>query len=107
MTSTISPGITRRSSGTIIRTGSPYSMSALFGLPEVVAYSSSKAALTGLTRTLASEYSHTGVRINALAPGYRKQYILWIETAKRTETRTKRLNEAIGLLQKNRKLGMK
>ena len=44
---------------------------------------------------------------NALAPGYRKQYILWIETAKRPETRKKRLNEAIGLLQENRKLGMK
>jgi len=46
------------------------SMSALFGLTQVVAYSSSKTALLGLTRSLASEYSHTGVRINAIAPGF-------------------------------------
>ena len=46
------------------------SMSALYGLPEVVAYSSSKTALLGLTRTLASEYSHTGVRFNVIAPGF-------------------------------------
>lgn len=46
------------------------SMSAIFGLTEVVAYSSSKTALLGLTRTLASEYSHYGIRINAVAPGF-------------------------------------
>ena len=46
------------------------SMSAIFGLTEVVAYSSSKTALLGLTRTLASEYSKHGIRINALAPGF-------------------------------------
>jgi len=46
------------------------SMSAIFGLTEVVAYSSSKTALLGLTRTLASEYSHHGIRINAIAPGF-------------------------------------
>lgn len=44
---------------------------------------------------------------NALAPGYRRQYILWIETAKRPETRIKRLGQAIELLHENRKLGMK
>lgn len=46
------------------------SMSALFGLPQVVAYSSSKTGLLGLTRTLASECSGSGVRINAVAPGF-------------------------------------
>jgi gluconate 5-dehydrogenase len=46
------------------------SMSAIFGLPEVAAYSSSKSGILGLTRTLASEYSHTGVRFNAIAPGF-------------------------------------
>lgn len=56
-----------RGSGSIINISS---MSALFGLPEVAAYSSSKSGLLGLTRTLASEYSGKGVRINAIAPGF-------------------------------------
>ena len=46
------------------------SMAALFGITQVVAYSSSKTALLGMTRSLASEYSHTGVRFNAIAPGF-------------------------------------
>lgn len=56
-----------RGSGSIINISS---MSALFGLTQVVAYSSSKTALLGMTRTLASEYSHTGVRFNSVAPGF-------------------------------------
>jgi gluconate 5-dehydrogenase len=46
------------------------SMAALYGLTEVAAYSSSKTALLGLTRALASEYSNTGIRFNAVAPGF-------------------------------------
>lgn len=46
------------------------SMTALYGLPKVAAYSSSKSGLLGLMRTLASEHSHTGVRFNTIAPGF-------------------------------------
>ena len=42
-----------------------------------------------------------------LAPSYRKQYIWWISTAKRQETREKRLSEAIILLEQGKKLGLK
>lgn len=42
-----------------------------------------------------------------LTPGYRKQYVAWLQTAKRPETRKKRLEEATRLLEQNRKLGMK
>lgn len=42
-----------------------------------------------------------------LAPSYRRNYIMWITTAKRRETRQKRLKEAIELLKENKKLGMK
>jgi uncharacterized protein YdeI (YjbR/CyaY-like superfamily) len=44
---------------------------------------------------------------NGLAIGYRKLYVAWISSAKREETRKKRIAEAIGLLEKNEKLGLK
>ena len=44
---------------------------------------------------------------NNLAPSYRKQYIGWLRSAKKPETREKRLKEVIKLLSKNDKLGMK
>ena len=43
----------------------------------------------------------------SLAPGYRKQYVGWLTTAKKPETRARRLEEAIRLLEDNKKLGMK
>lgn len=50
------------------------SMSALFGIPMVSAYSAAKSALLGLTRALTVEFSPHGVRVNAIAPG-------WFDTA--------------------------
>ncbi len=44
---------------------------------------------------------------NNLSPSHRKQYVLWINSAKKEETKQKRLSEAIKLLEQNRKLGMK
>jgi uncharacterized protein YdeI (YjbR/CyaY-like superfamily) len=43
---------------------------------------------------------------DALAPGYRKQYILWLTTARRPETRARRLEKAIKMLEMNQKPGM-
>lgn len=42
-----------------------------------------------------------------LAPSYRRQYIGWIATAKRAETKKRRIEEAIASLEKGKKLGMK
>lgn len=56
-----------RGEGSIINISS---MAAIYGLPQVAAYSSSKTALLGLTRSLAAEYSYSGVRINSIAPGF-------------------------------------
>jgi NAD(P)-dependent dehydrogenase (short-subunit alcohol dehydrogenase family) len=56
-----------RGSGSVINISS---MAAIYGLPMVAAYASSKTALLGLTRSLAVEYSHSGVRINAISPGF-------------------------------------
>jgi len=44
---------------------------------------------------------------NNLARSYKRHYIGWITSAKREETRERRLAEAIRLLEQNEKLGMK
>jgi uncharacterized protein YdeI (YjbR/CyaY-like superfamily) len=43
----------------------------------------------------------------ALAPGYRRHFVVWIHTAKRPETRDRRIRESIALLAAGRKLGLK
>src|SRR3546814_2756615 len=60
----------RRQRGCILMISS---MTALFGMDRVVAYGTSKAALTGMIRNLVCEYSLHNVWINAVAPG-------WIES---------------------------
>jgi len=59
-----------RKQGSIIMIGS---MAGLFGIDKVVAYGTSKTALTGLVNALVTEYSPHNVRVNAIAPG-------WIES---------------------------
>jgi uncharacterized protein YdeI (YjbR/CyaY-like superfamily) len=43
---------------------------------------------------------------DSLAPSYKRQYIGWISSGKREETRKKRVKEAIELLEQRKKLGM-
>jgi gluconate 5-dehydrogenase len=64
------PGMTERGHGSILFIAS---MASLFGIPLVVAYSSAKTAMLGMVRTLSTELSQHGVRVNAVAPG-------WIDT---------------------------
>jgi uncharacterized protein YdeI (YjbR/CyaY-like superfamily) len=42
-----------------------------------------------------------------LAPSYQRQYVVWIASAKRPETKTRRLNETMALLSRGEKLGMR
>jgi len=44
-------------------------MASLFGIPLVAACSAAKSACLGMVRTLATEVSPRGVRVNAIAPG--------------------------------------
>ncbi|MGZ8541275.1 MAG: SDR family NAD(P)-dependent oxidoreductase [Chitinophagaceae bacterium] len=46
------------------------SMAAQYGLPKVIAYSASKTAIDGMTRAMAVELSPSGIRVNAIAPGF-------------------------------------
>lgn len=45
------------------------SLTSFVGMHEVAAYAASKAAVAGLTRTLAIEWGSRGVNVNAIAPG--------------------------------------
>jgi len=44
---------------------------------------------------------------HSLSPTYQRQYISWIATAKRTETRQRRTREAIEQLKRGEQLGLK
>jgi uncharacterized protein YdeI (YjbR/CyaY-like superfamily) len=44
---------------------------------------------------------------DALAPSHRRRYVAWIESAKRDETKARRLKEAIRLLTAGKELGLK
>jgi NAD(P)-dependent dehydrogenase (short-subunit alcohol dehydrogenase family) len=48
------------------------SMAAHYGLPKVIAYSASKAAIEGMTRSMAVELSPLGILVNCIAPGFIK-----------------------------------
>lgn len=45
------------------------SLSGTLGLAERAAYSAAKAGVQGLVRSLAVEWAHLGIRVNAIAPG--------------------------------------
>jgi len=47
------------------------------------------------------------VNFNNLADGYKRLFVGWVTSAKKEETRQRRLLEAISLLEQNKKLGMK
>jgi NAD(P)-dependent dehydrogenase (short-subunit alcohol dehydrogenase family) len=55
------------------------SMAALFGLPNVIAYTAAKSALQGMVRGMATELSPHGIRVNAIAPGW-----IWSELLQKT-----------------------
>ncbi|SFP30603.1 SDR family NAD(P)-dependent oxidoreductase [Salibacterium halotolerans] len=60
----------RRTKGSIVNTGS---IEGIAANPQHAAYCTTKAGLHGLTRSVAVDHGHEGIRCNAVAPG-------WIDT---------------------------
>ena len=63
----VAPGMIARGRGKIINVGSMYGK---LGVSHYAAYCASKAAVDGLTRSLAAEWARHGIQVNCLAPGY-------------------------------------
>jgi NAD(P)-dependent dehydrogenase (short-subunit alcohol dehydrogenase family) len=62
----LAPKMAARGSGSIISLGS---MAGQIGLAGSAAYGATKATLAAMTRSWAAEFSPSGVRVNAVAPG--------------------------------------
>ncbi len=59
--------VARGKGGKVIFTGSLMSVA---GLPYLTLYGTSKAALAGLTRSLAAEWGKHDIQVNCIAPGF-------------------------------------
>ncbi|UJF16647.1 SDR family oxidoreductase [Jeotgalibaca sp. MA1X17-3] len=72
------------------------SMNGFTPLTKIVAYSGAKAAISNLTEWLAVHFSHVGIRVNAIAPGFlvskQNEKLLFHEDGSPTERAGKILN---------------
>ena len=62
------------------------SVGGVVGMRDYPAYSASKHAIVGFTKSLADKWARTGVRINALSPGFIKTRLIdWVRADERVE----------------------
>jgi len=61
------PSMIERGNGAIVNIASRLGQA---GVPQTAVYSAAKAGLIGLTRALAREFGPSGIRVNAVAPGF-------------------------------------
>ena len=62
----VAPGMAKAGGGAIVNMGS---ISWMRGRPNLVGYTTAKAGILGLTRTLARELGGRNIRVNAIVPG--------------------------------------
>jgi len=76
-TQAVAPQMTEAGGGSVISLGS---ISWMRGRPAMVCYTTSKAAISGMTRVLARELGERNIRVNAIVPGAihtARQEALW------------------------------
>lgn len=89
----VAPDMRAARAGSIVNFGS---VSWMLRQGDLAAYASSKAAMQGLTRTLARDLGTHGIRVNTLVPGWtmtEKQRRLWVTADTEDEIRR---NQCIG-----------
>lgn len=77
-TQAVANGMAARGAGSIVMLGS---ISWMRGRPGMVGYTTAKAAINGLTRTLARELGPSSIRVNCIVPGAiltERQKQLWL-----------------------------
>jgi NAD(P)-dependent dehydrogenase (short-subunit alcohol dehydrogenase family) len=81
----VAPGMAAAGGGAIVNLGS---VSWMRGTPGMVAYVTAKAAIHGLTRTMARELGPQNIRVNSVVPGAidtPRQRALWISPERERE----------------------
>lgn len=76
-TQKVAPGMAEAGGGSIINLGS---VSWMRGRPSLIGYTAAKAAISGISRTLARELGDRNIRVNTLVPGAivtERQSALW------------------------------
>ncbi len=81
----VAPGMAAAGGGSIINLGS---VAWMRGRPNLAGYTAAKAAIMGLTRTLARELGPRNIRVNSIVPGAivtERQKALWLTPEKERE----------------------